>query len=59
MTPITSGGEQGISLFVALLFDLVALSFPSLISYIFEVYCDEIWLYLSYKGFRCSLGSSL
>lgn len=58
VTP-SAGGELGISLFVALLFDLVALSFPCLISYIFEVYCDEIWLYLSYKGFWCSLGSSL
>lgn len=53
------GGELGISLFISLLFDLVALSFPCLISYIFEVYCDEIWLYLSYKGFWSSLGSSL
>lgn len=53
------GGEQGISPFISLLFDLAALSFPRFISYIFEVYCDEIWLYLSYKGFWSSLGSSL
>lgn len=53
------GGQLGISLFISLLFDLVALSFPCLISYIFKVYCDEIWPYLSYKGFWSSLGSSL
>lgn len=53
------GGQLGISLFISLLSDLVALSFPSLISYIFKVYCDEIWLYLCYKGFWSSLGSSL
>lgn len=47
------------SLLSSLLFDLVVLSFSCLIRFINKVclrfYCDDIWLYLNYKGFWSSV----